>query len=67
MFFLSVGMLFDPVAAFREPILMLTALGIVMVGKPLAALLSFRRAAQGMFDDNLASGSGPAYRAVVRR
>ncbi|CAA9406937.1 MAG: Inner membrane protein YbaL, KefB/KefC family [uncultured Phycisphaerae bacterium] len=38
LFFTSVGMLFDPAFPFREPGLMLAGLGIVMVGKPLAAL-----------------------------
>lgn len=38
MFFLSVGMLFDPAAMLQNPILILTTLGIVMIGKPLAAL-----------------------------
>jgi len=38
MFFLSVGMLFDPQAALRSPGLILLALAIVVVGKPLSAL-----------------------------
>jgi CPA2 family monovalent cation:H+ antiporter-2 len=39
LFFASVGMLFDPSFVVREPALLLAGLGIVMVGKPLAALL----------------------------
>jgi CPA2 family monovalent cation:H+ antiporter-2 len=39
MFFLSVGMLFDPAQAFESPILIAAALGIVLIGKPLAALV----------------------------
>ena len=38
LFFASVGMLFDPGFLLREPLLVLAGLGIVMVGKPLAAL-----------------------------
>jgi len=38
LFFVSVGMLFDPAFVFREPVLVLAALAVVMVGKPLVAL-----------------------------
>jgi CPA2 family monovalent cation:H+ antiporter-2 len=38
LFFVSVGMLFDPSFPLREPGLVLAALGIVLVGKPLIAL-----------------------------
>jgi CPA2 family monovalent cation:H+ antiporter-2 len=38
LFFASVGMLFDPKFLVREPGLVLAGLGIVLVGKPLAAL-----------------------------
>ena len=38
LFFASVGMLFDPSFLVREPLLVLAGIGIVMVGKPLAAL-----------------------------
>jgi CPA2 family monovalent cation:H+ antiporter-2 len=37
LFFTSVGMLFDPRFIFRDPLLLLAALGIVLIGKPLAA------------------------------
>jgi CPA2 family monovalent cation:H+ antiporter-2 len=39
LFFVSVGMLLDPGFFVREPLLLLAGLGIVLVGKPLAALL----------------------------
>jgi CPA2 family monovalent cation:H+ antiporter-2 len=39
LFFVSVGMLFDPSFVFAQPWLVLAALGIVVVGKPLAAIL----------------------------
>jgi CPA2 family monovalent cation:H+ antiporter-2 len=39
LFFTSVGMLFDPVFLVQQPLLVLAGLGIVLVGKPLAALL----------------------------
>ena len=39
LFFASVGMLFDPRFLLQQPGLVLAGLGIVMVGKPLAALL----------------------------
>jgi len=38
LFFVSVGMLFDPAFLLREPALVLAALAIVLVGKPLVAL-----------------------------
>ncbi len=38
-FFVSIGMLFDPTFVLREPLLVLVSLAIVMIGKPLAALL----------------------------
>ncbi|HSD65241.1 MAG TPA: cation:proton antiporter, partial [Vicinamibacteria bacterium] len=38
LFFVSVGMLFDPAFLLREPALVLAALGVVLVGKPLVAL-----------------------------
>lgn len=39
LFFASVGMLFDPMFVVREPLLTLACLGVVMVGKPLAAFV----------------------------
>jgi len=39
LFFAAVGMLFDPKFLVQEPLLVLAGLFIVMVGKPLAALL----------------------------
>jgi CPA2 family monovalent cation:H+ antiporter-2 len=38
LFFVSVGMLFDPGFVLREPALVLSALAVVLVGKPLAAI-----------------------------
>jgi CPA2 family monovalent cation:H+ antiporter-2 len=38
LFFVSVGMLFDPAFVLREPALVLGALAVVLVGKPLVAL-----------------------------
>jgi CPA2 family monovalent cation:H+ antiporter-2 len=38
LFFTSVGMLFDPHFILEQPLLLLAGLGIVMIGKPLAAL-----------------------------
>src|SRR5215831_212529 len=38
LFFVSVGMLFEPSFVWREPLLLAGALGVVLVGKPLAAL-----------------------------
>lgn len=39
LFFVSVGMLFDPMFVVREPLMTLAALAIILVAKPLAALL----------------------------
>ncbi len=39
LFFVSVGMLFEPSFLVREPLLLLAALGVVLVGKPIAALV----------------------------
>lgn len=39
MFFLSVGMLFDPRQAFESPLLIAATLAIVLIGKPLAAII----------------------------
>jgi CPA2 family monovalent cation:H+ antiporter-2 len=39
LFFVSVGMLFDPAFVVREPALVLAALAVVMIGKPLVALV----------------------------
>lgn len=39
MFFLSVGMLLDPGQVIAAPMMSLTTLAIVMIGKPLAALI----------------------------
>jgi len=44
LFFVSVGMLFDPKHLVSEPLLILTVLAIVMVGKPLAAVAVVRAA-----------------------
>jgi CPA2 family monovalent cation:H+ antiporter-2 len=38
LFFVSVGMLFEPGFLLREPLLILATLGVVLVGKPLVAL-----------------------------
>jgi CPA2 family monovalent cation:H+ antiporter-2 len=38
LFFVSVGMLFDPSFVYRHPLLLLAGLAIVMAGKPLAAM-----------------------------
>jgi len=38
LFFVSVGMLFEPAFLVREPLLILATLGVVLVGKPLVAL-----------------------------
>jgi monovalent cation:H+ antiporter-2, CPA2 family len=38
LFFVSVGMLFEPAFLLREPLLLVAALAVVLVGKPLAAL-----------------------------
>ena len=37
-FFVSVGMLFDPFFPLHEPLLLLAALGIILIAKPLAAI-----------------------------
>jgi CPA2 family monovalent cation:H+ antiporter-2 len=39
LFFVSVGMLFDPAFLLSQPLMVLAALGIVLLAKPLAALL----------------------------
>jgi len=39
LFFVSVGMLFDPTVLLREPLAVLAVLGIIMIGKSLAAFL----------------------------
>ncbi|VTT97715.1 sodium hydrogen exchanger : Kef-type K+ transport system, predicted NAD-binding component OS=Desulfomonile tiedjei (strain ATCC 49306 / DSM 6799 / DCB-1) GN=Desti_5660 PE=4 SV=1: Na_H_Exchanger: TrkA_N: CBS: CBS: PTS_EIIA_2 [Gemmataceae bacterium] len=39
LFFVSVGMLFDPAFLVREPLMMLAALGVILLVKPLAALV----------------------------
>jgi monovalent cation:H+ antiporter-2, CPA2 family len=38
LFFASVGMLFDPAFLLREPLMVLAALGVILIAKPLAAL-----------------------------
>lgn len=38
LFFVSVGMLFDPTFIWQEPLMVLAALGIILVAKPVAAL-----------------------------
>ncbi|SHG63475.1 monovalent cation:H+ antiporter-2, CPA2 family [Hydrocarboniphaga daqingensis] len=42
LFFVSVGMLFDPSIVLREPLQVLATLGIIVVGKSIAALLIVR-------------------------
>src|SRR5688572_14248820 len=39
LFFASVGMLFDPKFVVQHPVLLVAGLGIVMIGKPLAAMV----------------------------
>jgi CPA2 family monovalent cation:H+ antiporter-2 len=39
LFFVSVGMLFDPAALMKSPYLLLATLAIVLIGKPVAAFL----------------------------
>lgn len=39
LFFVAVGMLFDPMFLIEQPIMVLAGLGIVLIAKPLAALL----------------------------
>jgi CPA2 family monovalent cation:H+ antiporter-2 len=46
LFFVSIGMLFDPMVLLREPLAVLATLAIIVVGKSIAALiivLAFRR------------------------
>jgi len=46
LFFVSIGMLFDPMVLVREPVAVLATLAIIVVGKSIAALvivLAFRR------------------------
>jgi CPA2 family monovalent cation:H+ antiporter-2 len=38
MFFLSVGMMFDPVAAINKPLPILATLAVILIGKPVAAM-----------------------------
>lgn len=42
LFFVSVGMLFDPNSIVETPLLIVAVLAVVIVGKPLAALLTVR-------------------------
>ena len=42
LFFVSVGMLFDPRSLIQAPLLIAVVLAVVVVGKPLAALLTVR-------------------------
>ena len=42
LFFVSVGMLFDPGIVLREPVLLLATLGIILIGKSIAAYLIVR-------------------------
>ena len=44
LFFVSVGLLFDPRHLWAEPLLILVVLAIVMIGKPLASLVVVRAA-----------------------
>lgn len=39
LFFVSVGMIFDPTFLLREPLMVLAALGVIMIAKPLAAVV----------------------------
>jgi monovalent cation:H+ antiporter-2, CPA2 family len=39
LFFVSVGMLFDPAALFASPLLLAGTLGVILIGKPVAALV----------------------------
>lgn len=39
LFFVSVGMLFDPSFILSDPVLLFAGLGIVLIGKPLAAII----------------------------
>jgi len=47
LFFVSVGMLFDPSILLREPLPVLACVAVVMLGKPLAAWLMVRLLGQG--------------------
>ncbi|MEX2169003.1 MAG: cation:proton antiporter [Pirellulales bacterium] len=38
LFFVSVGMLFDPLFVWQQPLMILAGLGIILIAKPLAAL-----------------------------
>lgn len=42
LFFVSVGMLFDPLTLLSEPLLLVVILAVVLVGKPLSTLLTVR-------------------------
>ncbi len=42
LFFVSVGMLFDPMTLMREPLLVLATLAVIVVGKAVAALVITR-------------------------
>ncbi len=46
LFFVSVGMLFDPGHLVRDPLLVLAVLAVVVLGKPLAAIAVVRAAGQ---------------------
>jgi CPA2 family monovalent cation:H+ antiporter-2 len=39
LFFLSIGMLFDPSILWREPLAVLTVIGVIVIGKSLASLV----------------------------
>jgi CPA2 family monovalent cation:H+ antiporter-2 len=39
LFFAAVGMLFDPMFVVQDPVLLLAATGVVLIGKPLAAIV----------------------------
>ncbi|MEC6999568.1 cation:proton antiporter [Brucella abortus] len=40
-FFISVGMLFDPMSLLKDPLPLLGTLAIILIGKSVAAFLSF--------------------------
>jgi len=42
LFFVSVGMLFDPQSLLKEPLLIAVVLAVVLIGKPLSALVTAR-------------------------
>lgn len=42
LFFVSVGMLFDPRSLLKEPLLIAVVLAVVLIGKPLSALVTTR-------------------------